>query len=241
MVVHSASSVEVGLSVFVSHYDEAEFSALQAGTAVAESLSTEALYVQGDVSTKEGCDDLVAKSLEKFGRLDYLINNAGMNMGAVPHSDLDAVDEDAMRKVFDVNMFGVFYMCRAAMPSLKASGNGCIINVTSVAGVRPGGSSIPYSMSKAAVNHLYVALRLVAPAVDHPRLCRSSLATPPSCLLPPAPSWQDAAAGEGAWAGGPRERAGAWDDQHGSDGLSEVRRQEDQDCGGETPLVAVAC
>jgi NAD(P)-dependent dehydrogenase (short-subunit alcohol dehydrogenase family) len=164
---------------------------------VAESLSTEALYVQGDVSTKEGCDDLVAKSLEKFGRLDYLVNNAGMNMGAVPHSDLDAVDEDAMRKVFDVNMFGVFYMCRAAMPSLKASGNGCIINVTSVAGVRPGGSSIPYSMSKAAVNHLYAraavdrhhhhhALRLVAPAADHPRLCRSSLATPPSCLLPPA-------------------------------------------------------
>ena len=76
-----------------------------------------------------------------------------MNMGKVPHEDLEGIDDAKMRAVFDLNVFGVLYMSRAAVPELKKS-QGCIINITSSAGIRPGGSSMPYSMSKAAVNHM---------------------------------------------------------------------------------------
>lgn len=116
-----------------------------------------AVGIQADVSTDAGCRDLVSKTIDRFGHLDILVNNAGKNH-PVKHTDLEGVTEEALRGVFEINTFGVFYMCRAAMPHLQASGDGSIVNVTSVAGIRPGGSSMPYSMSKAATNHLTLML-----------------------------------------------------------------------------------
>lgn len=132
----------------------------ESSVAVAAALDPEkkrAVAFLGDLSVDAECRKLVAQTVEQFGRLDIVVNNAGKNH-PVKHTDLEGVTEDALRSVFDINVFGTFYVSRAAMPHLRASGDGSILNITSVAGIRPGGSSMPYSMSKAAANHLTLML-----------------------------------------------------------------------------------
>jgi ketoreductase RED2 len=124
-----------------------------AGTAVAEALSTEALYVRADISDQAEGQDLLDRTLERFGRLDILVNNAGWTT-VVPHGDLEALTDDIFRKTFDVNVFGTWWLTKAAMPHLRQSPDPNVVMVTSVAGVRPVGSSIAYAMTKAALNHL---------------------------------------------------------------------------------------
>jgi ketoreductase RED2 len=79
----------------------------------------------------------------------------------IPHHDLDAVTDEIFRRIFEVNVLGTFRLTKLALPHLKAHGNGAVVNVTSVAGVRPTGSSIPYAASKAALNHLTALLAKV--------------------------------------------------------------------------------
>jgi ketoreductase RED2 len=118
---------------------------------------TDAMYVQGDVSDEAQARALVDAALQRWGRLDIVVNNAGWTT-VIPHDDLDAVTDDVFRRILDVNLFGTWYLTRAAMPHLAATGDGVVVNVTSVAGVRPTGSSVPYAVSKAAINHLTVLL-----------------------------------------------------------------------------------
>jgi ketoreductase RED2 len=122
------------------------------GRAVAASLPS-AIYVQGDVADEESCASILGATLEHYGRLDVLVNNAGVTE-VIPHHDLEAATVDVFRKIFDVNVFGTWGLTRLAMPHLRSTGDGAVVNVTSVAGVRPTGSSIPYAMSKAALNHM---------------------------------------------------------------------------------------
>jgi ketoreductase RED2 len=131
-------------------------SSVEAGEAVAAGLDG-AAYVQGDVADPAGADALVAATVERFGRLDVLVNNAGRTR-VISHADLDAVTDEVFREIFEVNVFGTFRLTRAALPHLRASGDGAVVNVSSVAGVRPTGSSIPYAVSKAALNHLTALL-----------------------------------------------------------------------------------
>ncbi len=128
-------------------------SSVEAGEAVASSLPTDSLYVRADISDESQGVALVARTIERFGRLDILVNNAGWTT-VVPHDDLDALTDDILRKTFEVNVFGTWWLTRAAMPHLTAAPEGCVVMVTSIAGVRPTGSSIAYAMSKAALNHL---------------------------------------------------------------------------------------
>jgi ketoreductase RED2 len=93
---------------------------------------------------------------EQFGHLDVLVNNAGTTE-VIPHADLDAAGLDVWRKIFEVNVFAPWLLSRSAVPALRQS-RGNIINVTSIAGVRPTGSSIPYAASKAALNHMTLLL-----------------------------------------------------------------------------------
>ena len=133
------------------------------GEAVAASLP-DALYVQGDIAKPGVPENLVAASLEHWGRLDTLVNNAGTT-ALIPHHDLQAASVDVWRRIFEVNVFGTWAMSVAAMSALRES-NGSIVNITSIAGVRPTGSSIPYAASKAALNHLTVLLaKVVGPEV----------------------------------------------------------------------------
>jgi ketoreductase RED2 len=143
---------ELGANVVVN-----SSSSVEAGTAVAESLPTESLYVQADISDKAQSLALVEQTIERFGRLDILVNNAGWTT-VVPHGDLDALTDEIFQRTFEVNVFGTWWLTKAAMPHLKQAPAGSVVTVTSLAGVRPAGSSIAYAMTKAALNHMTLLL-----------------------------------------------------------------------------------
>jgi ketoreductase RED2 len=133
------------------------------GEAVAASLP-DAHYVQGDIAEPDTPDHLVAAALERWGRLDTLVNNAGTT-AVIPHHDLRAASVDVWRRIFEVNVFGTWAMTVAAVPALREA-HGSVVNVASVAGVRPTGSSIPYAASKAALNHMTMLLaKVVGPEI----------------------------------------------------------------------------
>lgn len=109
-------------------------------------------YHQADLSDDTAAAALVPEVLAEHGRLDVLVNNAGISW-PVPHADLDALTASDWRQLLDVNLVAPWLLCTAALPALREAG-GCIVNVTSHAGVRPKGSSIAYAASKAALNHV---------------------------------------------------------------------------------------
>ena len=130
---------------------------VNAGQQVAKSLSTKSLYIQADISDQEAGQQLIDKTISEFGQLDILINNAGWTT-LVAHHDLDSLTDEIFEKTFDVNVFGTWWLTKAAIPHLKKSKDGNIVNITSIAGVRPVGSSIAYEMTKAALNHMTILL-----------------------------------------------------------------------------------
>ena len=132
-------------------------SSVEAGEAVSASLPGESTYVRADISNQEEAHGLVDTTIERYGRLDYLVNNAGWTT-VIPHEDLDALTDDVFRKTFEVNVFGTWWVTKRAIPHLRQSDDPCIVNITSIAGVRPVGSSIAYSMSKAALNQMTLLL-----------------------------------------------------------------------------------
>jgi NAD(P)-dependent dehydrogenase (short-subunit alcohol dehydrogenase family) len=121
-----------------------------AGEALAAELGGS--YLQADLGDDEQAAGLVPAVLERHGRLDVLVNNAGISW-PVPHAELDGLSAADWRKLLDVNLIAPWLLCTAALPALRAAG-GCVVNVTSHAGVRPKGSSIAYAASKAALNHV---------------------------------------------------------------------------------------
>jgi len=138
-------------------------SSVDAGERLA-AATPNSMYVQGDVAKSDDCARLIASVLARYGRLDVLVNNAGTTK-VIPHADLKAASLDVWREIFEVNVFGTWNLCVEAMDSLRAS-HGAIVNVSSLAGVRATGSSIPYAASKAAVNHMTALLaKAVGPDV----------------------------------------------------------------------------
>lgn len=120
----------------------------------------DAFYLQGAIGGDADTDAMVSAIVERFGRLDVLVNNAGVTQ-VIPHHEIDAATVDVFREIFDVNVFGTWKLSVSAMPELKKT-HGTIVNVSSIAGLRPTGSSIPYASSKAALNHLTVLLAKVS-------------------------------------------------------------------------------
>ena len=106
----------------------------------------------GDLTDRAFCDALPRQVHDRFGRLDILVNNAGWTT-RVDHADHAALTNEILFKTIEVNVYGTWWMCKAAMPHLKST-EGCIVNVTSIAGLRPMGSSLAYGMAKAALNAL---------------------------------------------------------------------------------------
>lgn len=101
----------------------------------------------------------------KFGRLDVLVNSAGMTK-AVPHADLDAMDDATFDRIMVANVRGPFATIRAFVPLLRASGDGVIVNVSSLAGSTGQGSSIAYCASKAALDTMGLSLgRVLGPEI----------------------------------------------------------------------------
>ncbi len=123
-----------------------------AGEALAAALPG-ADYVQADVADIEQAHRLIDTVVQRHGRLDVLVNNAGVTE-VIPHGDLEAASPEIWRRIFDVNVIGTWQLTVAAVPHLAASGRGQVVNVSSIAGERPTGSSIPYACSKAALSHM---------------------------------------------------------------------------------------
>jgi len=124
----------------------------EAGERVAAELS-DAVYVRGDIGDPATAAALVGAAERRWGRLDGLVNNAGVTIG-VPLHDIDSVTPEQWDKVLRVNVIGTFLVSQAALPLLRRAADGWIINITSLAGSRQTGSSLPYAVSKAALNHL---------------------------------------------------------------------------------------
>jgi ketoreductase RED2 len=134
------------------------------GEAVAAELPG-ASYVQADVSDADAARALVDSVVDRHGRLDILVNNAGTT-AVIPHQDLDAVTVDIWRRILDVNVIGTWQVTVAAIPHLRSSDDGVVVNVSSIAGHAATGSSIPYAASKAAVSHLTILMaNVLAPQV----------------------------------------------------------------------------
>lgn len=137
----------------------------EATAAACQSAGSEALLHQCDVSRDEDCRAMVAATVERWGRIDYLVNNAGTTK-YVEHKNLDGLSADDFQRIYAVNVIGAFQMARAAAPHMKKAGRAAIVNVSSTAGLRGTGSSIAYATSKAALNTLTLSLaRVLAPDI----------------------------------------------------------------------------
>ena len=124
-------------------------SSVEAGEAVAAEVGGS--YLQADVADEMAARDLIARVVERHGRLDVLVNNAGTTE-IVAHADLAGATPEIWRRLYDVNVIAPFVLVTAAEQALRAA-RGCVVNITSLAGVKQLGSSIPYAASKAAFNH----------------------------------------------------------------------------------------
>ena len=107
-----------------------------------------ALVLEGDVSKQEDVERMVNEVRDDLGRVDILINNAGVNPFVLP---AEQIEERGWDRVIDVNLKGVFLCCRAVFPAMKDQGGGRIINISSQAGLLGEQGLLPYCVSKAGV------------------------------------------------------------------------------------------
>lgn len=136
----------------VINYSRNEEAAAITG-AKAQAVGAKTLLYRCDVSDDDGDRAMLAAVEKEFGRLDVLINNAGTTVDVEP-KNLEAMKIEDWNRVFNVNVLGLFLVTRAAVPLLKKSPNGCIVNTCSIAGLRPSAQPLPYAASKAAVANL---------------------------------------------------------------------------------------
>ena len=156
---------------YASNKDGAEETAALCRSAA----GAEAIVAQGDVSNDADCRRLVQVALDKWGRLDVLVNNAATTR-PIRHTDLEALDAAEFNRIFATNVIGAFQMTRAAFKPLKASGDGAVVNISSIGAFRAGGSSMAYTASKAALNNLTVSFaRIMAPEVRVNCVCPGGL------------------------------------------------------------------
>lgn len=118
--------------------------------AACETHGVETLVCVADVSKDADCRRMAGAAMEKWGRIDGLINNAGTTkFCAMP--DLDGLDAEDFQWIYGVNVIGPFQMVRAVAPHMKAAGRGSIVNIASTAGITGVGSSLAYAASKGAL------------------------------------------------------------------------------------------
>jgi 3-oxoacyl-[acyl-carrier protein] reductase len=140
-----------GVNVAVSYVGEA--GRADAAVDAARKLGRQSLALQLDQRDPKSIDSCVDKVIGNFGRIDILVNNAAWNIG-IPFTALDTLTADIWDRVLETNLRGPFLLSRAFASGLRRHGMGRIINIASLAGIAPGGSSIAYAASKAALIHL---------------------------------------------------------------------------------------
>ena len=133
-----------GAEVAIVYLEETEDAKITADAIRAE--GKEALLIRGDVADKTFCDNVVGKVIERFGKLDVLVNNAAEQH---PQEEITDISEEQLRKTFETNLFGYFYLTQAAIPHLQAGAT--IVNTTSVTAYRGSPTLLDYSATKGAI------------------------------------------------------------------------------------------
>lgn len=126
------------------------------GRSLAAELKS-ASYIQADLAQESDRIRLIHDAVGLWGRLDVLVNNAGLS-GVIPHADLRAATSEIWHALYEVNVVAPFHLIAEAETALRNAAEqgraACIVNISSHAGVRPKGASIPYAATKAALNHV---------------------------------------------------------------------------------------
>jgi 3-oxoacyl-[acyl-carrier protein] reductase len=157
-----------GWNVLVNYSRSAEEA--RASEAACRQAGADTLLVKGDVAQDADCRALAAAAVKAWGRIDALVNNAGISLFGA-QAEWDALDMQSFQRILGVNTVGTFQMVRACLPHLKAA-RGAIVNVSSVAGSLGIGSSVPYIASKGAINAMTLHLaRTLAPDVRVNAVC----------------------------------------------------------------------
>ena len=164
--VGRATAIELakrGANVVVN-YSRSEQEAKET-LAEAERLGANALLVHADVSQDGEVRAMVQRTLDAFGSVHVLVNNAATT-AFVNFADLEGLTEEIWDRILAVNLKGPFFCARAVAGPMRAAGEGAIVNIASIAGIRAIGSSIAYAASKAGLINLTIALaRVLAPEV----------------------------------------------------------------------------
>ncbi len=152
-----------GVDIAVGYVGNAESAAKTSRTV--EALGRRACVIQVDQAEPSSAQAAVDAAATQLGRLDLLVNNAAWNIG-IPFTDLEALTPEVWDRVHETNARGPYLLARAAAPHMRRQGAGRIVNIASIAGLRPSGSSIAYATSKAALIHLTRCLAVaLAPTI----------------------------------------------------------------------------
>ena len=146
-----ARLASAGVATIIVNYSTSANAAADV-VASLESAGVTAISLQADIADIGSVERMLTVIATQFGRLDYLVNNAGITK-LIPFADLDAVTPETWSSLIETNLLGAFWCSRAASSLLAASG-GAIVNVASIAGTRAVGSSLPYGVSKAGLLQL---------------------------------------------------------------------------------------
>ena len=165
LVTGSASGIGAAAAIALAragfdvavNYSRSEDSA-RATAAECEAAGAKTIVVSCDVADDGAVRAMVEECRTAFGRLDALVNNAGIT-ATTPFKDFDNLDFEDWDRVFSVNVRGLVQVARACAPMLRESG-GCIVNTASIVGLRPGPQPLAYSASKASVISLTKTLAL---------------------------------------------------------------------------------
>ena len=161
VAIVTGSTRGIGLAVAERMVDEGASVVITARTAtdvedVAERLGEAAIGVPCDVGDPAACQRLVDETVERLGRLDVLVNNAGFGV----FKAISEMTVEEWRRQIDVNLGGVFYCSKAALPHLSASGDGFIVNIGSLAGRHFFAGGTGYNAAKAGLLALTEAMML---------------------------------------------------------------------------------
>lgn len=163
--------VAEGWSVAINYLDEGQKADAEKLAQLATAPGQIAVTLMGDVTRDADCRALVEGAVAALGRLDALVNAAGISK-MVPLWDFDGLSPEDFQRIYAVNTIGPFLMMRAAAPHLKASGDGAVVNISSRAAFTGTGSSIAYAASKGALNTLTLSFaRQLAPEVRVNAVC----------------------------------------------------------------------
>ena len=158
-----------GCHVVINYARSEEAARKVAGECAA--MGVDVLCCKADVSNDDDCRRMVSEAVDKWGRINVLVNNAGTTK-FVPHARLDGLNKEDFFHIYGVNVVGPYQMTRAAEAAMRKSGNAAIVNVDSVAGVFGVGSSIAYAASKGALLTMTKSLaRVLGPEIRVNAVC----------------------------------------------------------------------